>query len=31
MSLALGLILVMLVAYVLIVWEDKLNEPNDKK
>ncbi len=30
MSLALGLILVMLVAYVLIVWEDKLNEPNDK-
>jgi hypothetical protein len=31
MSLALGLILVMLVAYVLIVWEDKLNEPNDKE
>lgn len=31
MSLALGLILVMLVVYVLIVWEDKLNEPNDKE
>jgi hypothetical protein len=31
MSLALGLILVMLVAYVLIVWEDKLNEPTDKE
>ena len=31
MSLALGLILVMLVTYVLIVWEDKLNEPNDKE
>ena len=31
MNLALGLILVMLVAYVLIVWEDKLNEPNDKE
>jgi hypothetical protein len=25
MNLALGLILVMLVAYVLIVWEDKIN------
>jgi hypothetical protein len=31
MSLALGLILVMLVAYVLIVWEDKLNDPTDKE
>jgi hypothetical protein len=31
MSLALGLILVVLVAYVLIVWEDKLNDPTDKE
>ncbi len=31
MSLALVLILVMLVAYVLIVWEDKLTDPTDKE
>jgi len=31
MSLALGLILVVLVTYVLIVWEDKLNDPTDKE
>jgi len=31
MSLVLGLIVVMLVAYTLIVWEDKLNDPTDKE
>ena len=31
MKLALGLIVVMLVAYALIVLEDKVNEPTDKE
>ena len=31
MNLVLGLIVVMLVAYALIVLEDKVNEPTDKE
>jgi hypothetical protein len=31
MSLVLGLIVVLIVAYILIVWEDKLNDPTNKE